>query len=74
VVPYPCLPPDDEIIESVFQLVLIRDLFALDAPVVLSQVLQIFEKRISLPDARKWKIPEQMANKGLESEYAEYAE
>jgi hypothetical protein len=49
------------------QLVLILDLFALDAPIVLSQVLHFFEKRISLPDARERKIPEQMVNEGLES-------
>jgi hypothetical protein len=51
------------------QIVLIPDLFALDAPITLQvgQVLQFFEKRISLLDAREWKIPEQMVNEGLES-------
>jgi hypothetical protein len=67
VVPNPCLPADDEIVGSVIQLVLIPDIFALDAPIVLGQVLQFFEKRISLLDAREWKIPEQMVNQGLES-------
>jgi hypothetical protein len=70
VVPNPCLPAnpaDNEIVGSAIQLVLISDLFALDSPIVLCQVLQFFEKRISLPDAREWKIPEQMVNEGLES-------
>jgi hypothetical protein len=67
VVPYPCLPANDEIVGSAIQLVLIPDIFALDAPIVLRQVLQFFEKRISLLDAREWKIPEQMVNEGLES-------
>ncbi len=67
VVPNPCLPADDEIFGSAIQLVLISDLFALDVPIVLGQVLQFFEKRISLPDARERKIPEQMVNEGLES-------
>jgi hypothetical protein len=49
------------------QLVLIPDIFALDAPIILSQVLQFFKKRVSLLDAREWKIPEQMVNEGLES-------
>jgi hypothetical protein len=62
VVPNSCLPADDEVIGSAIQLVLITDLFALDAPIVLGQVLQFFEKRISLLDARAWKIQEQMVN------------
>ncbi len=66
VVPNPCLPADDEIVGSAIQLVLISDLFALDAPLVLGQVLQFFEQRISLFDAREWKIPEQMVNEGWE--------
>ncbi len=53
VVPYPSLPADDEIVGSVIQLVLIRDLFALDAPFVLGQVLQFFKKGISLLDTRE---------------------
>ena len=67
VVPNPCLPADNEIVGSVMQLVLIPDIIALHAPIVLGQVLQFFEKRISLLDAREWKIPEQMVNEGLES-------
>ncbi len=50
VVPNPCLPADFDIVDSAFQLVLIPELFALDAPIVLSQVLQLFEKRITLLD------------------------
>jgi hypothetical protein len=53
VVPNPCLPADDEIVGSAIQLVIISDLFALDAPIVLGQVLQFLEKRISLSDARE---------------------
>jgi hypothetical protein len=63
----PCLPADDEIVGSAIHLVLIPDVFELDAPIVLGQVLQFFEKRISLLDAGEWKIPEQMVNEGLES-------
>jgi hypothetical protein len=57
----------NEIVGSAFQLVLIPDLFALDAPIVFGQVLQFFKKRITLLDAREWEIPEQMVNAGMET-------
>ncbi len=44
VVPNPCLPADYDIVGSAIQLVLILNLFALDAPIVLGQVLQFFKK------------------------------
>ncbi len=53
VVPNPCLPANNEIVGSMMQLVLIPDIFSLDAPIVLSQVLQILKKRVSLLDARE---------------------
>jgi hypothetical protein len=55
VVPNPSLPADDETVGSAFQLVLIPDLFALDAPIALGQVLQFFKKRITLLDAREFR-------------------
>ncbi len=50
----PCLPADVKINDSAIQLVLIPNLFALDAPIVLSQVLQLFDKRIAVLDAGEW--------------------
>jgi hypothetical protein len=70
VVPNPSLPADDEIVGSTFQLVLVPDLFALDAPIVLGQVLQFLEKRITLLDsleAREWETPGQMVNENMEA-------
>ncbi len=69
-VPNPSLPADDEIVGSTFQLVLVPDLFALHAPIVLGQVLQFLEKRITLLDsleAREWETPEQMVNENMEA-------
>ncbi len=67
VVPNQSLPANDEIVGSAFQLVLIPDLFTLDAPIVFGQVLQFFKKRITLLDAREWEIPEQIVNEGMET-------
>jgi hypothetical protein len=67
VVPNPCLPADAKIVGSSIWLVLISDLFTLDAPIVLRQVIQLFDKSIALLDAGKWEISEQMVDEGMET-------